>query len=320
MNTLRRMINQAKFLHAWWVLRNRFWAKNLARQLVAPHDAVLEGGGDVVVLTKLNLRLEKTGPLHILAGYGPAVELVERAGAKFSVNAAKTLLCDVKGVQVEVHSAEDLYILREVFVLNNYGLQLPAPAVVWDIGMNVGYSVLYLASHLDAQVVGYEPFAETYRLAVRNITLNPQLAARIEAHHAAISDATGGMTVAFSATFRCENGLLGMVRKRDDAATRQENIQLVDACEALQDILRKYPDRKVVLKMDCEGSEYAICRRLAAQNMLRHLHVVMMEWHLPNDKDRPEELMQLLLAGGLTPFLLFFPYHVTGMIYAVRAG
>jgi FkbM family methyltransferase len=67
---------------------------------------------------------------------------------------------------------------------------LPADAVLWDIGANVGVYALYAAKVRGLRVLAFEPSAATLAVLVRNIELNG-LAERVDAYGIALSDKTG---------------------------------------------------------------------------------------------------------------------------------
>ncbi len=67
---------------------------------------------------------------------------------------------------------------------------LPAGAVLWDIGSNVGLYALYAAKLARCAVVAFEPEAQNYALLLENLVLNG-VRSRIEATNVAVTRATG---------------------------------------------------------------------------------------------------------------------------------
>ena len=65
---------------------------------------------------------------------------------------------------------------------------------VLDIGANVGAHTLFFAQIVghDGRVVAFEPTEFAYRKLQHNLSLNPQLAASVHAHHMLLVDASSG--------------------------------------------------------------------------------------------------------------------------------
>jgi FkbM family methyltransferase len=69
-----------------------------------------------------------------------------------------------------------------------------------------------------------------------------------------------------------------------------ETIELRKASTVLADILKKHPNKSVMLKMDCEGSEYAVFRDLEETGLLGSFRFVMLEWHYQGSRALEEAL------------------------------
>lgn len=67
---------------------------------------------------------------------------------------------------------------------------LPAKAVLWDVGSNVGLYAIYAAKLARCTVVAFEPEAQNYALLLENLVLNG-VQSRVEATNVAVTRATG---------------------------------------------------------------------------------------------------------------------------------
>ena len=73
----------------------------------------------------------------------------------------------------------------------------------------------------------------------------------------------------------------------------------------------------VIVKCDCEGSEFAIFRSLAAAGLLGRITACMVEWHAMFDDRTQEDLIAPLRDNG---FIVFdrSPPTGNGFFYAVK--
>lgn len=212
---------------------------------------------------------------------------------------------------------------------NVYGFHTDAKDnVVVDIGMNIGVASLYFASREDvSKVYAYEPFSDTYQRAVSNIKRNEKLANKIVPVHAGISDGERTEKVVFHASIHsalttCPDLVDTAVRYCQShygygadkgCKERIEEIQLLDAAIEVKKILSENEGKNLVLKMDCEGSEYLIMERLVQAGLLQEFSVIMLEWHYKG----PDALKAHLQKAGFSYFE-FIINECYGTIYAVK--
>ena len=212
---------------------------------------------------------------------------------------------DYNAVPIELvcNSLDSLMVVNELFTDEIYEFDYGQKMVCIDIGMNVGYSALLLASRPDVEkVYGYEPFKGTYEKALQNFALNPQLTSKIVPLNSGWSDKTGPFSfqnyadgsIGASTSFTADLNVYG---RSADVTT----VQLTDASAALQEIRNLHPGTSLFLKMDCEGSEYEIFDKLDKDNLLQHFDGVLLEWHYKG----PLPLTTLLKKNG-------FSYYSTG--------
>jgi hypothetical protein len=80
------------------------------------------------------------------------------------------------------------------------------------------------------------------------------------------------------------------------------------------EICKKYPDQRILLKLDCEGEEYKIMDYLSEKNLMQKISVVALEWHVKGF----EPLCKILSQHGFSVFNLGRKEidPPVGMIYA----
>ena len=142
--------------------------------------------------------------------------------------------------------------------------------------MNCGLTSLYAAQlgHVK-EVHAFEPFQGPFRDAVENFSLNPELAKKITPYHFGLGDGDRTLTV----TSDTEN-TIGVSIRGQVSGTSQE-IKIRDASDVLSKLISKAKEngQDAVLKLDCEGSEFAIFDALVRNGMLSSINLCLVEWH-----------------------------------------
>lgn len=239
--------------------------------------------------------------------------LLRDAGARFRF-ADDELRVALGPLEVIAQTSEDLLILHEVFGRRVYDFALPAPAVVWDIGANVGFAALAFAQRADVIAVhSFEPFPRTAEQMRRNLALNAGVRAKILLEEVAIGRGTTTVTATYSYTWKGHATLHGTpTLVAPDAQVCA--VSVIAASDALDGIRGQHPGQPIVAKIDCEGAEEEILHALAETSRLRVLSAVMIEWH----RCGPEPLRTLLREHGFTTFVVADDGTGGGMVYGHR--
>jgi FkbM family methyltransferase len=144
-------------------------------------------------------------------------------------------------------------------------LVLPA-SLVLDIGANIGAHTLPLAQLVGptGRVMAFEPTEFAFRKLSRNLSLNPLLAARVEAYHCFLT--TGDGTTVPNAIYSSWPLAVeaGLHAKHLGREMRTESAQ----ARSLDSVLSEHADRRVQLvKLDVDGFECDVLQGATA--MLR---------------------------------------------------
>lgn len=159
---------------------------------------------------------------------------------------------------------------------------------VVDLGAQIGSFSVHLALNADVsgRMIAIEPEPGNFALLRRNVELNG-LAKRIEIHHAAASDRDGIVRLALSDTDNTGGHFITSDPRRPAADVRAIDIRsLVDSLAP-----------GILLKLDIEGSEYVILRRLG--DRLRKIDAIVGEFHMARF-GRPAEAIALLRRAGFS--------------------
>lgn len=220
---------------------------------------------------------------------------LQRLGGAFHYTQNK-LIATIDGINFRVQDQGDLQVLNEIFSISVYNMHTPYKAIAIDVGMNVGVATLFLAKSPSINsVYSFEPFPMTYQRALENIELNPDLKGKIQPQNCAWDTQTRHVTVDYD-----PNGSIAMsVRNQSGTSSVQASIHIVSAADMLLNIVNKEPNTPIVMKMDCEGSEYDILAQLDREKLLHYISVLMLEYHSGISPEKFNEfLFGILVKNG----------------------
>ena len=221
-----------------------------------------------------------------------------------------------RGVTANIINMEDYQVFFEIYLHNEYCVQEIDPLYVIDIGMNSGFASLYFASWPNVTTVtSYEPFAVPFERAANNFALNSSLGKKIFPHDFGIGGADETLKLMYNSDYTISGSVRGY------QAGNEVSVTIRDA-GILGGVIRaaRANGEKVLLKMDCEGSEFAIIDRLFELGLLRQIDILVAEWHKWWSKEKSQaDIIDKLLASGHTVFdRTRVDNDATGMIFSVR--
>ncbi len=222
-------------------------------------------------------------------------EWSDRTGVRIlEYNKNGALKIDINGFVFETDSIDEINNVKEVLVeeIYDYSLNNGKEDVIIDVGMNIGDSVYYFAKNKPSVVAvyGYEPFNKTYMKAVENTGKLKDTNVRIKLNQTGWSDRGEEVVLSYNPNMSCGMSTIENVNSStsekyrewgllDEDETVQETIVTIKASEELNRIINENQLCNIVLKMDCEGSEYGIIEDLVYSNVLSKIDLLMLEWH-----------------------------------------
>lgn len=231
----------------------------------------------------------------------------------------ETLICNISGgiIRLPVTTAEELFIIQEIWVDGCYNVQLTTsqPIVVIDVGMNVGFASLFFASLKQvSSVYSFEPFIPTFEQGMTNLKLNSGLSSKIKPHNFGLSLRETELTVDYSIQHRGRTGIWGTELILDKTEhVSKERLILKSFNHTIKNIIENHPNSEFIWKIDCEGSEYDIFQ--AVDNFsLKSVRAILLEWH----KKGPKQLIDKLIENRFTILSTKPNSNKVGMIYAFR--
>lgn len=162
------------------------------------------------------------------------------------------------------------YLFREIFLANEYAFPATVPdPVIVDCGANIGFSVLYFKRlHPRARIMAFEANPRAFRLLKHNVSNNHL--EQVEPLPVALSDQDGEIPFFID----LEPGSLTASTRRDRGGEQQ----LMVKCERLSKTLASL-DRVDLVKIDVEGSEWAILNDLITSGTLAKPERYIIEYH-----------------------------------------
>ena len=307
------------FIWAILSLRSYYWAKIITKYRIPPNRVKISKPYSLLNVPDIGLNLKKHSDLYILERYSDAVRLVNSVGAKFQFNSTGKIIAKIEGLRFVLSTSQILQILKEVFIDGIYDIQYPRPVVVIDIGMNVGIVSLLLAKRLKAPVFAYEPFPKTFEHAQENFSLNQEFSYLIRSFNFGLGLERSTVKAVYCPDSSGDCGVVPIPQEYQlGKQTEIQDIEIFPVNNIIDLVLKEHPDREVLLKVDCEGSEYEIIQSLKESRYIERVSIIMMEWHRRSLSHDPSMLLNslnsedfiLLKRGSLT--------DTVGMIYAFR--
>ena len=225
--------------------------------------------------------------------------------------------CQYDNICFKVKNKSDHMVMNDIFKKNSWNFCTKEKVVVIDIGMNIGLASLYFANMDNVErVYGYEPFPQTYQTALDNICMNDaRIQSKIIPNNYGLTDKEQTIEVLYDSKYTTNMRIDGGERLHGDEE-KVVQVRTLIASDVIGNIMEKHTDAKIVLKVDCEGSEYSIFENLCATGVLNKIYMILMETH----DGRENEIKSSLAQSGFVYFDNYVGYRSRlSFIYAVNS-
>lgn len=244
--------------------------------------------------------------------------------SKMKIQSDGRLLLKFADIFIKIKSDDEFNNVYEVFVgqIYNYFVNNGKQDIVLDVGMNIGDTTLYFAMRENVEkVYGYEPFKETFIDAQENLK-NNSFTDKIEILNYGISNENAMRKIGYNSDMSCGQSSISDVRESaystylnwglvNPLSEQIEQIEVRKASEVFAPIFAKYTNCNIILKMNCEGEEYAILEELLQSGLLGKFRFMMLEWHYRGK----ELILNYLKEAGISWWCLDKGERI-GFIYA----
>lgn len=294
-------------------------ARTIERYL-ATQPVPLGPDGRLIRCDAIDLSIDPVTEEFFLEGLRFAVPLVRDGHGRFVRDPDDGRVDFVTdGPRFRPETAQELLILDEIFRERVYEFRAAGDWLVWDVGANVGFTALWFAGVKGWETVGDELFPVTADAARANVA-RAGLSDRVEIRTRGIAGSSRSMTLPFDPRARGSNGLFGNHAEDRSDETVPTPVSVVDAAEAVAELVERAAGRPILAKIDCEGAEYEIVERLAETGDLSRLDGVLMEFHLFEPGQSFDRLARPLESAGFVVFGNPNPGVHVGLLRAVRRG
>jgi FkbM family methyltransferase len=236
-------------------------------------------------------------------------------GFNFSNIDNKCLLVKFKNLSFEVRTGEDIYILHEIYYQGCYNFNTKEEYCVIDIGLNVGLASLYFSNMENVKkIYSYEPFSKTFAQAIKNFSYNQTAKEKIIAFNYGLGESNRDLELEYCDMWKGSLGINGLNKyKKENNIISIEKVIIKDISEEFSNIIKEQKT-EFVFKIDCEGAEYEILKRLKETNLLSIAKIYMIEWHFKGC----EGIIEDLTTAGYNCVSLYYDDRVSGVIYAFK--
>ena len=294
----------------------------LFRLSISARDVDYDTKSGELKLRLIGVKLKFPEQKDLLLGYNDYIQAKYQHDITFTQEEENRVLVQYNYLKIWLQSSNSFYAFKEVFIKQCYNLDLSQSTVVFDVGMNVGYTSLFFAQKEMVKVVyGFELIPFTASIAQFNLDLNPEFSKKIILNNFGLSDSDHSFEMEYSED---QNGMNGIGEKDfsfygvGKNELKKTEVTIKKSSLVLKPLINRHSSDFKVLKIDVEGSEYAIIRDLAENNLIECFDAIMIEWH----NNGPDVLLESLWLSG---FQIFFQNEAhsslafnTGMIYAIR--
>lgn len=228
---------------------------------------------------------------------------------------ANDVVLSKDGIKFFARVLDDINLIEEIFIEQVYRFERNRPTVVIDIGMNIGLVSMQFAKNPAVQkVYSFDPFRSTFDRAIDNLALNPEISKKIMPSNTGVSNTEGRLK--FNVHDTSDSGSRST---RDDESGMGVPIELEmqTASNVLRMVRTNNPDTDIIIKIDCEGAEFAIFDDLATSELLSEVTAFMVEWHTVFPGKNQADLIAPLNDAGFT-VIDRSPMNGNGFFYAVR--
>lgn len=290
----------------------------LLKNGISPDTVTIEG--NLVYLKKLDIKIDKSHHSFILQGYNFLLLLSQKVNAKFESLADGKIIAQIYNHRVYLNTWEEILILKEIYIDGIYNFNIggcTSDAIFIDIGMNVGFTSLFFAQKDEiSKVYSFEPFPNTYKMALDNFSLNFDIKSKIIPYNWGLGENNKTEIWDYNTDYKGSMGKEGLPAHiyLDTSKNEKITVSIKDVSIELNRIIEENKEKKIILKIDCEGAEYEIIEKLFTSNILDSFVCIMIEWHVKG----PKKLLELLESKNYYSFSFNEHDQTIGMIYATK--
>lgn len=252
----------------------------------------------------------------------PIINELKSSGFKFYNDKVET----PDGLIFINNRGEFYSVLAEVYLKQDYGVNLKDDFVLIDLGLNVGITSLYFSKKYNncKKIYGFEPLKPTIEAAFLNMELNSEYKDKICIKNVGLSNVHELRKINFvpdwasgvsSEENQFEHEMFRLSTMKEQI--REEEIEIVPASSEFKQIIEQHNDKKIVLKCDIQGAEFEVIEDLSNNNLLEKIDIILLETHFRDSQIIVDYLKKLNFV--IFDTIDYIPNNIH-MIYAVNLG
>ena len=282
LNNSTEIVNFLRNLRKTWSIRASL---NLSKLHFVPWQLIDIRSGNIFLINHPNLKLNHPDRIFIIESLPLIEQLIIGEGMHIMCVETNYLDVEIKGVKIRLETKEDAYILHEVFHCSDYEIKLGKNYHVIDVGANIGIASLYFANRNDVIAVdSFELIPETAKRLKLNLQANPDLETKVTIHEYGLAAESAEHIIEYYPDFKGSMGISGIAENAsylnfNGLKSVRTKVNVKNASQIINNILHANTGIPIVMKIDCEGSEYEIIQDLESSDLLKHIAATVIEWH-----------------------------------------
>lgn len=217
--------------------------------------------------------------------------------------------------RIWVRSAMDIWSVKETFLdafYTRYGVPVQNGWRVLDIGAGIGDFCLYAAfGNPQTVIYAFEPFPDSYRLLLKNLTTNA--VDNVLAFQQALWSQNGRLMLDLSAGEPLQ--IISSIQYQEHTDRDAISVEAVSLSQVFQNLGIGVIN---LLKMDCEGAEYAILLS-TPEGVMARIERIIMEYHNFDPDHNHQVLVRFLEKMGFSVSThKNFVHEQIGYLFATR--
>jgi FkbM family methyltransferase len=251
--------------------------------------------------------------LELLVGFDDPI-LLAKIYLNLTGPGIKTVRLRSRGLQFRVRGAMDIWSVKETFLdrfYEKYGFTIQPDWKIIDIGAGIGdYTLFAAVAQPNSKVFSFEPYPESFVLMQENIRLNA--ITNVQVFDQAIGAASGELVLDLTSgePLQFQSHLMNAVNIK-----RSLSVSSLSLADAMARLGLASCD---LLKLDCEGAEYAIIFAVPPP-VLEHIQRIVMEYHDNSMQYNHSDLTRFLNERGFEVETFPNPVHShLGYLRAIR--
>lgn len=237
--------------------------------------------------------------------------LSEENYIKYEINENDEIIGVFEENKFLIDCDESKVLLESIFLFKEYAFTINKESIFFDLGFNRGFTSIYIGRNsVVKKIYAYEPFKETIKLGIKNLEMNQNILDKVKFNMMGIGDKNEKISLKYN-----PNNKWGMSTVKDIYCLEDFELVEIEIKDVYEELCSKIDRRyQNILKIDIEGAEYGVMKRLSETKLIDDFEIIILEWHFEGSK----WLIKLLEEHNF----ITIQKHISdgiGLIYAIKS-